>query len=108
MAISRPQVRHGALDSAYAENDPPVVVCDSIEVTDRDSTVLVGAVVRIARGYDAGHDILSYTGGPAGISAAWDALTGTLTFTGTASLADYQSALRLVTFEYIGADPASG
>src|SRR5262249_3609805 len=44
-----------------------------------------------------GQDILSFVD-QAGITGAWDPLTGTLTLIGTATLVDYQGALRSVTY----------
>jgi hypothetical protein len=54
-----------------------------------------GATVRIASGFDPGHDELAYGGTP-GIGGS---ITGdTLTLSGRASDADYRAALRSVTF----------
>src|SRR3954471_13058052 len=56
-----------------------------------------GATVRVASGFDPGHDALAYGGGgPAGITATLSAAGDTLTLSGRASDADYRDALRSV------------
>ena len=83
----------------YVENAPPLVLAESIGVEDVDSLRLGGASVRIASGFHAGEDVLAVAlpdGGP--ISAQYDRLTGILTLTGLASLAEYRAALAAVTY----------
>ncbi len=81
---------------AYTENDGPVVVDGAIVVGDIDSATLAGAVIRIV-GYVGGEDVLSFTD-QNGISGIWDSSTGALTLSGVASVADYQLALRSITY----------
>ena len=61
-------------------------------------TNLTGATVRILSGYYAGEDALNFID-QLGISGSYDAVSGTLTLSGTASVADYQTALRSITYE---------
>jgi flagellin len=56
-----------------------------------------GASVMITN-VDAAHDVLQLTS-PNGITSTYDAQTGILTLTGTASIAEYQAALRQVQFK---------
>jgi uncharacterized repeat protein (TIGR02543 family) len=45
-------------------------------------------------------DVLSYTGTlPTGVTSDWNSITGILTFSGSASAADWQTLLRTVTFD---------
>src|SRR3569623_1356753 len=106
MALSRPQLRHGT-PAVYVENAAPVVVCATITLADRDSTVLVGAVVHVTTGIEAGLDVLGFVN-QNGITGSWDAASGTLTLTGSATVADYEAALNSVTYAYLGDDPLSG
>ena len=55
-------------------------------------------------------DLLTVSGAlPSGISAsAYDPVTGILTLTGTASLADYQTALAQIRFATEGDNPVAG
>ncbi|WNG86744.1 hypothetical protein C6A87_023520 [Mycobacterium sp. ITM-2016-00317] len=76
----------------------PVKVASSVSITDGDSENLSGATVVIATAYKSG-DVLSYVaadGSP--ITASWDAATGTLTLSGVASIAEYEAAIKAVTF----------
>ncbi|HWT91709.1 MAG TPA: tandem-95 repeat protein [Solirubrobacteraceae bacterium] len=82
-----------------------VVVDNALTVTDPDSPTLEGARIEIVTGRVAG-DVLAATP-PAGITAAYDASTGVLTLTGDASRADYQAALRSVTFRSTSDDPGT-
>ncbi|BBZ30341.1 hypothetical protein MMAD_46360 [Mycolicibacterium madagascariense] len=79
----------------YTGNGTPVVLDSNVVVADVDSTLATGATVTIGAGYTAGVDTLGYTGP---LSSSFDDATGTLTLTGDASIADYQTALRSVTF----------
>ncbi|MEO0415075.1 MAG: hypothetical protein AAF226_09005, partial [Verrucomicrobiota bacterium] len=61
--------------------------------------LIVSATVEIIAGFDNTEDVLAATGLPTGISASYNATTGVLTLTGNASPADYQTALRAVTYQ---------
>ena len=90
---------------AYTEGDPPAPLDASVTVSDPDSANLAGATVRISAGYVSGEDRLAFA--PAGgIGGSFDAGTGTLTLSGTASVAAYQAALRAITFANSSADPS--
>ena len=62
------------------------------------SAMLTGAKVYITTGFDAASDVLDFTE-TSNISGTYNTATGTLTLTGTATPAEYQTALRSVTFE---------
>ncbi|MEQ9168487.1 MAG: FG-GAP-like repeat-containing protein [Fulvivirga sp.] len=79
----------------YDQNTTAIVVDDLIDIIDVDDTQLVSAAVTIA-GYQTG-DVLAGTV-PSGGSIDFDAGTGILTLSGTATLAEYISALSTVTF----------
>jgi VCBS repeat-containing protein/parallel beta-helix repeat protein len=81
----------------YVENAPAVILDAGLLLADVDSTLLTGASVRISAGYAAGQDQLLFSN-QSGITGSWNNLTGTLTLTGTATLADYQTALRSVSY----------
>lgn len=83
-------------DSAYIVNQPNVID-DGIIITDIDNVNMGGAQVAISTGFSNG-DILNFVD-QNGISGSYDSATGILTLTGTATLANYQVALRSVTFE---------
>ena len=91
----------------FTESGGAIVIDDNVAVTDVDDSELTGATVTITSGLDATDDVLAFT--PAsGISGSYDAGTGTLTLTGTATVAAYEAALRTVTFDSPGANPTAG
>jgi VCBS repeat-containing protein len=78
----------------------PITDTDVV-IADPDSTTLASARVSlVGNGQVPPKDILSINGTlPAGISAsAYDPVTGVLTLTGAASIADYQTALHQIVF----------
>ncbi|HEX8065925.1 MAG TPA: hypothetical protein VF520_05315 [Thermoleophilaceae bacterium] len=89
----------------YTTGDGPEAVDDEIRVSDPDSA-LSGATIRISSNFIAAEDGLAFTAQD-GIAGSYDDATGTLTLTGTASVADYQSALRSVTYENSSANPST-
>lgn len=90
----------------YAAPTSPVVVDSALTVT--SSASIDSAKVAIASGFVAGQDVLAFTG-QSGITGSYDALTGILSLSGTASAAAYQAALRSVTYSNsAGGAPTAG
>ena len=87
----------------FTENSEPLALADSIRVTDEENDRIIAAVVAIDSGYAAGDSLLVTGGEP--LTATFT--EGTLTLTGTASVADYQRALRSVAFQNISDQPAT-
>ena len=77
---------------------PPVTLLSSATITDVDSDNLSGATLKITTLAQDG-DELGYSGP---LAHTWDAGTKTLTLTGVASKADYETALESVTFSATG------
>jgi hypothetical protein len=63
--------------------------------------------VTISSGYILGQDLLAASGG-GGVTASFDASTGVLTLSGTASPATYETVLRSVTFRNNSQEPTAG
>ncbi|MFL5780328.1 MAG: PQQ-dependent sugar dehydrogenase, partial [Thermoleophilaceae bacterium] len=99
-----PVVTTSAGSTAYG--GPPAAVDPGLTVTDLDDADLQGARVRIASGRQAGDKLLFSA--QSGISGTYDSGTGVLTLTGSAPVADYQSALRSVRFATTKKVPAPG
>jgi VCBS repeat-containing protein len=102
-----PEVTYSTVQKAtYFENaDPVVAISAPLVLSDVDSANLSGATVRVANfstpnAFMPG-DLLSFTL-PANstISGVYDTNTGILTFTGVASVAQYQDALRSVKYAH--------
>ena len=81
--------------TAYWMHDPAVVIDGGITVTFHHSPTLDGATVAITAGRHGLNDVLVFAP-TAGISGAYDENAAVLTLTGTASIADYQAAMRTV------------
>ncbi|MGH8651021.1 MAG: cadherin domain-containing protein, partial [Gammaproteobacteria bacterium] len=87
-------------------NDPATAVDSGLTVSDVDNTTLTGATVTISANYVNGEDVLGFTD-QLGITGSWNAATGTLTLTGTTTLANYQVALRTITYANTSNDPST-
>ena len=82
---------------AYVENQSPAVIDTALTVTDPDDTDFIGATVSITGDFVAGQDVLGFTD-QNGITGSYNAATGVLTLSGTSLVANYQTALRAVTY----------
>jgi hypothetical protein len=101
-----PVVSAGIGSVAYEGEALAIASESDVTVSDVDSTTLNGATLQI-RDYVVGEVVLSVVPSD-GISSKWDAATGTLSLSGTASLASYQQVLRSIVYGKTGAAPASG
>ena len=79
-------------------------ITGSTAVSDVDDTDIESATVTI-NGNLAPGDVLNFTD-QNGITGNYDSANGLLTLTGSASLADYQAALRSITYENTSDDPS--
>jgi uncharacterized repeat protein (TIGR03803 family) len=82
---------------SYVAGAAPVALDPGLSISDVESTTLIAATVRIGAGFHAG-DALSVGSAQSGITSSYDASTGVLTLSGTASQAAYQAALDSVMF----------
>jgi hypothetical protein len=93
--------------ATYHQDAPPVVLDSGLSVSDPDSGGnLTGATVVINSGFLAG-DTLDFTD-QNGITHTYDAGSGTLTLSGTATVANYQAALQSVSYSFSGDDTDDG
>jgi VCBS repeat-containing protein len=90
--------------TAYTEQAAAVVIDNTVTVADVDSADLAGATVTISSGLHAG-DTLHFTS-TANIVGVYG--NGVLTLTGSATAAEYQAALRSVTFDNATNDNPTG
>jgi hypothetical protein len=108
-AADRLEVIATAGTTQFTEGGGAVAVDANLRVGSGLEDVLTRATVRFASGYVKGKDKLVFTPLPGvPIKGAFSATTGTLTLTGTASPADYQAALRSVTFNNTSPLPVDG
>jgi VCBS repeat-containing protein len=105
--VNRPPVLGGIEDLAYTEGDGAVAVSAGITASDQDAgAVLTSAAISLTGGYVPAEDQLTCLD-PRGLTAAWDAGSGILALTGSASIATYQAALRSVTYTNLSDTPAA-
>ena len=90
----------------YTENAAATAITSTLTVTDADSANLTGATVQITGNYQNGQDVLALPAQP-NITGNFTAATGTLTLTGTATVAAYQTALRAVTYANTSDNPST-
>src|SRR5690606_21196747 len=89
---------------AYDESQIATVIDATVSVvSDADDTHIASATATISAGLTTG-DVLGFTT-LHGITGTYDAATGVLTLTGNATLAQYQAALRTVTYRSTSETP---
>ena len=91
---------------AFTEGNSATVVDAGLTVTDADSPNLVSATVAITANFVTGEDVLGFTN-QNGITGSFNATTGVLTLTGSATVANYQTALRSVTYANASTNPST-
>ncbi|HAT50935.1 MAG TPA: hypothetical protein DCS88_11460 [Alphaproteobacteria bacterium] len=93
-------------DQSDVSKQPAVVLDSGVTITDAESNSITGATVQITGNYSSTEDILAFTT-QNGITGTWTSGTGTMTLTGTTTLANYQTALQSITYQNTNvADPS--
>jgi Ca2+-binding RTX toxin-like protein len=96
-----------ATNSALAYTENATTAIDSaITVSDVDSANLVSATVSITSGFASAQDTLAFTN-QNGITGSYNSSTGILTLTGSATVANYQTALRSITYTNSSDNPTT-
>ncbi len=90
-----PVLNAGSTTLIYNENDPPLRINGALTITDPDDIEIESAEVAISGNYISGEDILTFTSVP-GVSGTFNVGSGTISFSGTATLTQYQTLLRSV------------
>jgi subtilase family serine protease len=91
---------------SYYAGQPAVQITATTTATDSDSATLAGGTVWFTAGFAAGQDVLGFTN-QNGISGTYNAATGVLTLSGVSSVANYQAALRAVTYQDTAINPST-
>lgn len=100
-----PVLESSAAALAYTEGDAAAAIDNTLTLSDADDSHMSGATVSISAGRTSG-DVLAVAT-QNGISGTYNSSTGVLTLTGNATTANYQTALRSVTYESTSADPTA-
>src|SRR6185312_11971138 len=85
---------------------PATAIDPGLTVTDSDSTDLTGATVSITAGFVSAQDTLAFTN-QLGITGNYNSGSGVLTLSGTTTVANYQTALRTVTYQNSSDNPTA-
>ena len=111
IAVNQPPVLGGAATVAtYTENGTAVAIFNTITVTDADNPKLASAKVTIAN-FVTGEDVLGFTniaGSMGNITGSYNSGSGVMSLTssgGTATLTEWQAALRAVTYSNSSENP---
>ncbi|MDQ3773341.1 MAG: hypothetical protein M3461_02655 [Pseudomonadota bacterium] len=99
-----PELTAGGASPTFTEDGAPIVLDGALTVADANDTNLESATVRITAGFQTGQDVLGFVDAPP-ITGSFDPLTGILSLTGSATLANYQTALHNVTYENTSQNP---
>lgn len=99
-----PLLNGGSSILTYNENDPPLRINGGLTITDPDDTEIESAIVAISNNYLSGQDVLTFTP-VTGVSGTFNPGTGTIIFTGTATLTLYQTLLRSVHYSNTSENP---
>ncbi|WFU38082.1 VCBS domain-containing protein [Bradyrhizobium sp. CB82] len=91
---------------SYTENQAATPIDIALTLSDVDSANLTGATVSITGNFASGEDVLGFTN-QNGITGSYNEVTGVLTLSGTATVAQYQAALDSVTY-FNSSDNPSG
>ncbi|WKY30959.1 DUF4347 domain-containing protein [Pseudomonas donghuensis] len=112
-----PQVTTSGGTTAFTEGNnvasTPVVIDSGLTLADSDNLSLASATVSITGNLQTAEDRLAFTNNPAtmgNISASYNAASGVLTLTSagaSATLAQWQAALRAVTYSNLSDAPSS-
>jgi hypothetical protein len=105
-ATSPPLILNPGSTTPVSASGAATLVAPSLMVIDPESVTVASAQVSITGGFLAG-DALNFAN-QNGITGSYNAATGVLTLTGTASQTAYQAALEAITFSSSASDPTHG
>jgi hypothetical protein len=88
---------------SYTENETNSITA-ALTVNQGDNANLAGATISITGNYVASEDVLGFTD-QNGINGSFDDTTGLLTLSGSSSVANYELALRSVTYQNSSDNP---
>ena len=91
---------------SYTENAAATAIDNALTVTDVDSANLSSATIQITGNYQSSQDVLAFTT-QNGITGVWNSGTGVMTLSGSATLANYQTALRSITYVNTSDNPST-
>ena len=104
----RPKLSNIDQESVFVNVEEPVVLSASLSLSDIDNTTIESATVSISDNFYAAEDRLSFTDDPDdNISGAFNSEKGTLTLSGSDSVANYRAALQSITYNNASKNPTT-
>ncbi|WP_413440484.1 hypothetical protein [Synechococcus sp. MIT S1220] len=104
----RPELSNIDQESIFPIGDQPVVLSTSLSLSDIDNTTIESATVSITDNYYAAEDRLGFNDDPDdNISWDYDSEAGTLTLSGSDSVANYRVALQSITYNNTSRNPTT-
>ncbi|MFK7740410.1 MAG: PKD domain-containing protein, partial [Planctomycetota bacterium] len=100
-----PTLSVGSATQTFTEDGPAAQIANSITIGNIDSPNLTGATITITN-FSPGQDSLNFTD-QSGIAGSWDATSGVLTLTGSATVADYEAALSTISYNNSSETPST-
>jgi PKD repeat protein len=99
-AINDPPVLSPTTTSITCSENIPIAIAPDLLIIEPDNTQLQNAVVQFVEGYQYTNteDLLIFSD-TANITSLWQASTGTLSLSGTATVAQYQNALKSIQYQ---------
>jgi len=88
----------------YTENEPAIDLLTNFSINDVDNTTLQSAQITFTENFSATEDQLRFNS-ISNIIGDFDQSTGILTLSGNASIADYEVAIRSITYSNTSDDP---
>ncbi|MBP1668025.1 MAG: hypothetical protein H6Q21_391, partial [Bacteroidetes bacterium] len=89
----------------YTENGAAIDITNNITITDSDDATMVSATVSITANFETAEDVLAFTN-TGDITGSWNAASGILTLSGTATIASYRLALTNVSYRNTSENPS--
>jgi hypothetical protein len=89
---------------SFTENGSNLNLCPLATINDADDSNMESATIDITSALES-TDVLAFNPGSTGINGSYDAGTGLLQLTGSATKANYQTALRSVTYRNTSENP---
>ncbi|MBT3428296.1 MAG: Ig-like domain-containing protein, partial [Gammaproteobacteria bacterium] len=95
---SSPVITDAGATLAYSEGDAATVIDSTLTITDSDNSNMASATITISSGYQSSEDVLAFTNAN-GITGSWNSGAGVMTLSGSATKANYETALESVTYQ---------
>ena len=105
-ASALPIISNSNNSVTFTENSAPIKLWPQLNITSSQSATLNSAYISFQSGYQQGVDQLAASAGGS-IAVQWNAATGVLELSGSATRAEYNAAIRSITFANASESPST-